>query len=131
VKYESGDIKAVAYLQNKYNLGTTGIIDNKTYWYLWALDAIKLFEIEIKKGTKTQAELDNHITSIFNRLSALQYQNPDYSKDYYSVYCSQLLNYFRGGTEIHEMLMTLYPQGDAVDLAKFVVDLAKINREIM
>ena len=38
--YGYNDIRAVACLQYKYNVGKNGIIDNKTYWLLWALNDI-------------------------------------------------------------------------------------------
>jgi hypothetical protein len=39
-KFEEQDAIAVAYLQKKYNIGANGIIDNKTFGLLWALDDI-------------------------------------------------------------------------------------------
>ncbi|MDD3172672.1 MAG: peptidoglycan-binding domain-containing protein [Herbinix sp.] len=65
-KFKTNDVWAVAYLQKKYNLGVTGIIDNKTYWLISAL-------VDVKKYNDASA---------LNKLIQSNYQNPDAGAEY-------------------------------------------------
>lgn len=122
-KYEYQDIKAVAYLQKKYYVGSAGIIDNKTYWLLWALDDINKHKNDVQLGYKTQAQLDEYNASIMYQLLQPQYQNPDYTKDYYLQYYNVLLDHMIVGTKSLETVMTLFPGAEVADIVIFLNDI--------
>jgi uncharacterized repeat protein (TIGR02543 family) len=121
-KYEGQDIISVASLQKKYHIGSNGIIDNKTYGLLWALDDINRHKNDVKLGLKTQAELDSYNASILYQLTQEKYKNPDYTQDYYLFYYNMILNHVLVGTESLLTVISMFPGGEIYDLYKFLYD---------
>ena len=111
-KYVGNDIIAVAYLQKKYSVGSNGIIDNKTYSLLWALDDINRHKNDVKSGMKTQEELDAYNASVMYRLLQPQFQNPDYTQDYYMFYYNIMLNHMLVGTQGLMTILSFFPGGE-------------------
>lgn len=110
--YGYNDIKAVAYLQYKYNIGKNGIIDNKTYWLLCTLNDIK----------KHRGDVDYCSTALY-KLSLPQYQNPDYSQDYFTYYYNMMLETALIGVTSASTILSLFPGGDAADLTILMMDI--------
>ena len=122
-KYEIRDVYAVAYLQKKYNVGSNGIIDNKTYGLLWALDEINQHKHDVELGRKTEAQLDAYNASVMYQSVQTRYQNPDYTQDYYLAYYNMTLNYMLFGAESLQFALSMFPNADSVNVAKFLYDL--------
>jgi peptidoglycan hydrolase-like protein with peptidoglycan-binding domain len=123
-KFSKTDAAALTQYEAKNHLkSTNGIIDNKTYSYLMVSNLKNAHKNDVKKGVMTQIELNNYNTYVDNQLKQPQYQNPDYTKDFYAYNYNKLTAYFGGGVEIYSALISLYPGGDAVDIATLANDI--------
>ncbi len=126
--YEKQDAIAVAYLQKKYNIGANGIIDNKTYGLLWALDDINKHKNDVKLGIRTQAELDAYNASIMYQSTQARYQNPDYTQDYFTIYYDIMLKHLLVGTESYVTILSMFPGAELYDVSKFLYDLSEYKK---
>ena len=127
-KYERQDVIAVAYLQKKYNIGSNGIIDNKTYGLLWALDDINRHKNDVKSGVRTQAELDAYNASVMYQSAQPRYDNPNYAQDYFTVYYNIMLKHLLVGTESYATILSMFPGGEIYDVSKFLYDVAHYKK---
>jgi RHS repeat-associated protein len=133
VKADGKFTKTEAAALNQYEANnklksTSGVIDNKTYSNLMASNLKEEYKNKVEKGVKTQTELYKYNNYVDNQFKQSKYQNPDYTKDFYSYNYNKLLNYFGGGVEIYNALISLYPGGDAVDIATLATDLVEYEK---
>jgi RHS repeat-associated protein len=128
-KFTKAEASALVQYEAKNKLRPTdGVIDNKTYANLMASNMKEQHKNDVKKGLKTQDELDSYNTYVDNLIKSPQFQNPDYTKDFHTYNYNKLLAHFGGGMEIYNALISLYPGGDAVDIATFAKDLASYKK---
>jgi peptidoglycan hydrolase-like protein with peptidoglycan-binding domain len=127
--FSKAEASALAQYEAKNKLRpTNGVIDNKTYANLMASNMKEQHKNDVKKRLKTQDELVSYNTYVDNLIKSPQFQNPDYTKDFYTYNYNKLLAHFGGGMEIYNALISLYPGGDAVDIATFAKDLASYKK---
>jgi hypothetical protein len=124
-KFEQQDAIAVAYLQKKYNIGANGIVDNKTYGLLWALDDINKHKNDVKLGVRTQAELDAYNAAVMHQSMQARYDNPNYTQDYFTVYYNIMLKHLLVGTASYATILSMFPGGEIYDVSKFLYDVSR------
>jgi peptidoglycan hydrolase-like protein with peptidoglycan-binding domain len=121
------DVAAVTKFQYQYSsshgLNVTGVVDNKTYWHIWAENEKLKYNRYYRLRQITQAQLQDKCKAVDSQIDAPQYQNPDYTKDFYWYNYSKLLEYLYIAAELELALVSLYPGADAMDIGILVYDL--------
>ena len=75
---------------------------------------------DVKKGVKTQEELDIYNASVMQRLIQQQYQNPDYTQDYFMFYYNMMLEHLVIGTQSVATILSFFPGGEIIDVTMFL-----------